>query len=162
MQKSNETLDEMKCVGISIRTSNALEMDAETAKIGQMVQTFFMNAYSQKIENRKFPGRTLSIYTNYESDEHGEYTYFLGEEVSDFTNIPEGFDTLVIPSQNYVKFTSNSGIMPKVVIDMWQSIWKLKESDLNGERSYIADFEVYDARSQDPQNTILDIYIGIK
>jgi predicted transcriptional regulator YdeE len=30
-----------------------------------------------------------------------------------------------------------------------------------GKRAYIADFEVYDERSRDPDNTIVDIYIGI-
>ena len=52
--------------------------------------------------------------------------------------------------------------MPKVCIDMWQNIWKMNEHDLGGERSYIADFEVYDERSHDHNNVILDIYIGIR
>lgn len=33
---------------------------------------------------------------------------------------------------------------------------------LGGERSYIADFEVYDERASDHLNVVLDIYIGIK
>ncbi len=35
-------------------------------------------------------------------------------------------------------------------------------ASLGGVRAYIADFEVYDHRSIDPQNTVLDIYIGVK
>ncbi len=34
--------------------------------------------------------------------------------------------------------------------------------ELGGERNYITDFEIYDERANDPQNTVLDIYIGIK
>ncbi|WP_232202676.1 hypothetical protein [Rickettsia montanensis] len=52
--------------------------------------------------------------------------------------------------------------MPKVVIDMWQKIWHMDAAMLGGERAYIADFEIYDARSSDPHNAIVDIYIDIK
>ena len=31
---------------------------------------------------------------------------------------------------------------------------------LSGKRKYIADFEVYDERASDPNNTVIDIYIG--
>ncbi len=52
--------------------------------------------------------------------------------------------------------------MPKVVIDMWQKIWNMNTAMLEGERAYIADFEIYDERSSDLNNAIVDIYIGIK
>jgi len=45
---------------------------------------------------------------------------------------------------------------------MWQKIWKMHHQELGGSRAYVADFEVYDDRSSDLQNTILDIYIGVK
>ena len=64
--------------------------------------------------------------------------------------------------QQYAKFTNLPGPMPSVCIDMWQNIWKMKASELGGERAYIADFEVYDERSVDHNNVVLDIYIGIK
>lgn len=44
----------------------------------------------------------------------------------------------------------------------WQQIWKMTSDEFEGERAYIADFEVYDERAIDPTNTSLDIYIGIK
>jgi len=34
--------------------------------------------------------------------------------------------------------------------------------DFGGKRAYQADFEVYDQRAQDPKNTSLDIFIGIR
>lgn len=61
-----------------------------------------------------------------------------------------------------MKFTSNPGKMPAVCIDMWQNIWKMNEAGLGGKRAYIADFEVYDQRSQNPKQTVLDIYIGVQ
>ena len=161
MNKNMQRLSEIKLVGITARTSNAQEMNPETAKIGNAMQKFFGSSMQEQILRRKNPGTVFAVYTDYESDEHGHYTYFLGEEVNDFENIQQGFETLTIPAQTYVKFTSDPGQMPAVCIDMWQKIWKMSLSDLGGKRAYIADFEVYDERSQDPQNAVLDIYIGI-
>lgn len=160
MNKTTKTLSEIKLVGITARTSNALEMNPDTAKIGTTMQKFFSGAQAQILQRKK-PGTVFAVYTNYETDEHGQYTYFLGEEVNDFENIPLGLETLTIPTQNYIKFTSNPGRMPHVCIDMWQNIWEMKEEDLGGKRAYVADFEIYDERCQDLNNAVLDIYIGI-
>ena len=162
MNKTITTLSEIKLVGITARTSNALEMNNNTAQIGNTMQKFFGSGMQAQILARKNPGRVFAAYTQYETDEHGEYTYFLGEEVSDFNNVPHGFQTLTIPAHTYTKFTSNSGKMPNVCIDMWQNIWNMNSADFGGQRAYIADFEIYDERSIDPQNAVLDIYIGIK
>lgn len=162
MNKMITELSEIKLVGITAVTSNAAEMNPETAKIEAMMQRFFAENLQEKITNKKTPGKIFAVYTNYESDASGEYTYFLGEEVTSFDKKSEEFETLIIPVQTYAKFTSNPGQMPKVVIDMWQNIWKMGVPDLGGNRAYIADFEVYDERSRDPSNAILDIYIGIK
>ena len=52
--------------------------------------------------------------------------------------------------------------MPGIVVEAWQKIWQMSDSELGGVRSYIADFEIYDERAFDPQNAVVDIYIGIK
>ena len=162
MNKIITQLPSIKLVGIQVRTSNAQEMSQEAAKIGATMQKFFGSGLQAQIMGRKNPGTVFAVYTNYESDEHGEYTYFLGEEVDDFENIQQEFAMLTIPGQRYARFTSNPGPMPAVCINMWQNIWKMKAADLGGQRAYIADFEVYDQRSQNPQQAVLDIYIGIK
>lgn len=162
MNKTITSLAEIKLIGITARTSNAQEMNPATAKIGATMQKFFGSGMQAQIPGRKNPGRVFAVYTNYESDEHGYYTYFLGEELNDFGNIPQGFETLTIPAQTYVKFTSNPGKMPTVCIDMWQNIWKMQAADLGGKRAYIADFEVYDERSHNPEHAVLDIYLGVQ
>jgi predicted transcriptional regulator YdeE len=162
MNKTMQQISEIKLVGITARTSNALEMNPETSKIGATMQKFFASNMQAHIMERKNPWTVFAVYTNYESDEHGQYTYFLGEEVNDFENIPQGFEKLTILPQTYVKFTSTPGKMPDVCINMWQNIWKMKAADLGGERAYIADFEFYDQRSRNPEQAVLDIYIGIR
>lgn len=167
MQKIITKLPEIKLVGITAQTNNAhiFESDSSTNKIAATVQKYFYNQLFEKIQHRKNPGTTFCAYTNYESDFNGDYTYFIGEEVTFFDKMDgkdTEFETLIIPSQNYTKFTNQPGPMPKVCIDMWKKIWAMQPADLGGKRAYIADFEVYDERSSDHQNVILDIYIGIQ
>ena len=162
MKKELLHRNEIKLVGLTTRTNNHNEMNPETGKIGGMVGEFFGNQWASKITNRKNPDVTLSVYTEYASDEHGDYTYFIGEEVSDFDHVPKDMKTLIIPASRYQKFTTPSGKMPDVVIQAWQKIWAMTSEDFGGKRAYQADFEVYDQRAQDPKNTVVDIYIGLK
>lgn len=163
MEKVTVQRPEIKLVGITTRTNNADEggSDPSKRKIGPILQRYFQQCLGDKIRSRKNPGTTFRLYTNYESDWRGDYTYFVGEEVIAFEEIEPGFQSLTIPSQDYVKLT-HSGSMPTVCIQMWQAIWAMGKEDFEGERTYLADFEVHDQRSLDPQNTTLDIYIGVK
>ncbi len=163
MQKTKTQLSEKKLVGITTRTNNKqlFEADPSTNKVAATVQKYFHSGLAEKIVARKNPGTTFCVYTNYESDFNGDYTYFIGEEVASFDEVGEGFETLIIPMQKYEKFTNKPGPMPAVCIDMWQNIWKMNASELGGERAYVADFEVYDERSADHANVTLDIYIGV-
>lgn len=162
MQKTIVELESMKLVGIKVRTNNRNEMDQSSAKIGPCVQKYFQQQLSKEIDNRKNPGKTFCAYTDYESDYTGNYTFFVGEEVVSLDSLSDGLTTLFIPPQNYAKFTTEAGSMPGVVINAWQKIWQMSVQDLGGARSYHTDFEIYDERAQDPQKTIVDIYIGIQ
>ncbi len=159
MKKEFTKKPEIKLIGLSTRTNNKNEIDPQKAKISELA-THFWSIVNQ-IPNRKNPGTILSVYTEYDSDEHGDYTFFIGEEVHSFENIPNTLQKLIIPAAEYQRFTTPSGKMPTVIIDAWQQIWKMTTADFGGKRAYRADFEVYDERASDPTNTSLDIYIGI-
>lgn len=161
MHKVETKLSEIKLVGITTRTNNAAEMNPQEAQIGSVMQRYFGERVHDNIQNRKNPGITFCVYTNYESDFTDDYTYFIGEEVTSFEDLSGDLEALTIPVQNYIKFTNTSGPMPSVCINMWKNIWQ-EESSFTNPRSYIADFEVYDERSHNPQNTVLDIYVGVK
>ena len=158
MQENKVTCAEIKLIGLKkIRTNTAAEFNPQTAKIGAAVGKYFQNGYPDQIENRVNPGKTFAVYFEYESDYKGEYSYFIGEEVSEFARIVEGLEAYVIPAQSYNKYTTDAGAMPNIVINAWQKIWQMDDKN----RNYQADFEVYDQRSQDPSNAIVDIYIGV-
>lgn len=161
MKKEKVTRNEMTLVGLSIRTNNKIEANLATAKIPILAGTYFTSQASQSFKERTTPGVTYAVYTDYESDEYGDYTYFIGEEVSTLNGQDlEKLNSLIIKESTYQKFTTNPGKFPMVVIDAWKSIWQMKPNDFETRRKYIADFEVYDARSYDLDNAIVDIYIG--
>lgn len=162
MQKFTIHLPEIKLLGITTRTSNAAEMNPATAKIGAIMQQYMQNDMAQTIPHRKKPGTTFCVYTDYESDFTGVYTYFIGEEVTTFDNLSEGLEMHTIAPQIYTKFTTEQGHIPGVVIEAWQKIWQMPTEQLGGKRSYRSDFEMYDERAVDYQKAIIDIYIGIE
>ncbi|PWU04131.1 MAG: AraC family transcriptional regulator [Verrucomicrobia bacterium] len=165
MQKTKTKLDAIKLVGIKVRTNNKTELasqDGTGGKIFPCVQKYFAEKLFEKIPNRKNPGRTLCVYTEYESDHTGDYTYYIGEEVNEFSKIPEDLNTVTLPPQTYIKFTTNPGPMPAVLRNAWEDIWNMSAQDFGSSRAYKADFEVYDERAHDHNNLILDIFIGIK
>lgn len=161
MEKHYIKHPEIKLVGISVRTNNKNEFDSTQAKIPNTIEKYFTQNISEKILSRRNPGIIYCCYTDYENDMNGDYTYFIGEEVVNFSDKLTELGELVIPEQDYVRFANGPGKMPDVCIEMWQQIWKMSNKELGGSRNYKTDFELYDERSKDKTNTILDIYIGI-
>jgi len=157
-------LPEIKLVGIKTRTNNASELNPTTAKIEKTALNYFHNKLWVKTMHRKNPGTTYCVYTDYASDFTGDYTYFIGEEVTAFApdDLPEELSQLTIPPQTYTKFTSDPGVIPEIVVNLWQKTWKMSPEELGGNRNYQTDFEVYDERARNQQNAVFDLYIGIK
>ncbi|MEM1243410.1 MAG: GyrI-like domain-containing protein [Pseudomonadota bacterium] len=163
MQKQKVELNEIMLVGLTVRTNNKNEMDPATSKIAALVGSYMESQSANEIKHRLNPGVTYSAYTDYESDEHGDYTYFIGEAVESFVDQDlTKFKTLTVPQGQFQKFTTDAGKMPDVVISAWQAIWKMDATELGGERNYQFDFEIYDVRASDQNNMVLDIYIGLK
>lgn len=163
MQQTLITKPEIRLVGISVRTSYQQELDKMQGLIFPCVRQYFHGALFQKISHRAKPGTTFCVYTDYEGDHKGAYTYFIGEEVTSYDNlIPEGFHRLTIPPQTYAKFTTKPAPMPDVIVNAWEEIWKMSPKELGGKRHYQTDFEIYDERASDHQKIILDVYVGIK
>lgn len=161
MKKEVVCLPELTLIGISARTNNKNETAPETAKILPIVQRYFHQTLADKILNRVKPATTYCVYTDYVSDEFGDYTYFIGEAVHECSDVPEGFSKIIIPAQTYTKFTNGPGTMPDVCMNAWKEIWNMSSETLGGQRAYRADFEIYDERAQDHHQVELDIYIGI-
>lgn len=149
------TINEFKIIGISVKTTNK---DGQSAQdIGKLWQQFYMENLFEKIPN-KLSNDIYSIYTDYKSDFTDEYTTIIGVQASSLENIPAGLIGRQFPSDNFVKYTAK-GLMPKAIVEVWSDIWK-KDKELG--RKYTYDFEVYGEKSQDGENSEVEIYIASK
>jgi len=138
--------------GISVRTTN---QNGQSAKdIGKLWGRFMDDNVLMQIEDR-ITDEIYCVYTDYEGDHTGFYTAVLGCKVSSLDNIPEGLISLIVPAADYVKYVAK-GRLPDCVAEAWQNVWG---SDLN--RKYIADFDVWGAKAQDPEDAEVDIYVGV-
>lgn len=147
-------------VGVSVRTTNAREKSGE-GRIQSTLTKFFNERLFEKIPKRVDPGLTYCVYTQYEFDENGEYTYFVGERAEPIASDDGSLETLIIPAQKYIKFDIGPGIMPNVCIQAWEKIWKMSPEELGGIRKYAADFEVY-GPDMNPLEATFPIYIGVE
>jgi predicted transcriptional regulator YdeE len=151
---------EFTVVGIAVRTNNAEQMTPERP-IGKQWERFFQEGVLAAIPN-KVDGNIVALYTEYASDKDGLYTYVLGARVTKVGGLPAGMVAKNVPAGRYAVFTSEKGPVQKVVVEMWQRVWATPKGALGGDRAYKADYEVYDQRAQNPADSVVDLYIGIR
>lgn len=162
MQSTVVTREAVTLIGLSIRTNNQNEMNPETSKIADLAGAYWGEQIANQFHHRSYPGVTYAVYTDYESDENGEYTYFIGEVVNSMEGQERSkFSSIVIPGGTYQKLTTEQGTMPGIIIQAWQEIWQMTPEQFAGQRTYMADFEIYDERARDPHNAEVDIYLGV-
>jgi len=161
VERSIVERDGFLVIGIEARTSNAKETTPE-AVIPRHWDRLFKEGVLGGIPD-KADSDIVAVYTDYASDKGGEYTYLLGAKVADASVVPKGMVVKKIPRSRYAVFTTDKGPVAKVVSAAWREIWELEDhAGLGGQRAYQADFEVYDQRSRDPQNSQADIYVGLR
>jgi predicted transcriptional regulator YdeE len=152
---------EFSVIGIQVRTSNAREMTGGGA-IPKQWDKFFKEGIADKIPN-KLDSTIYAVYTGYASDHNGEYDFIIGMKVSSVSAVPPGMVATKVPKGKYAVVASAKGPVAQVVPQAWQRVYGLDDNkQLGGARAYNADFEVYDQRSQNPQDSQVDLYIGLK
>jgi predicted transcriptional regulator YdeE len=153
MKSQKVNLENFKIIGISVRTTN---QNAKSAKdIMELWERFYAENISSAIPN-KIDNDIYSVYTDYKSDYTADYTTILGHRVNSLENIPASLDGREFVGGNYLEFKAK-GVRPLSVFNTWQEIW-VKDKELN--RKYTADFEIYGKKSQDAENSEVDIFIA--
>ena len=147
-------LEAFKVIGITVRTTN--ENGQAGTDIVALWNKFMSENIIEKIPN-KIDITVYSIYTEYESDYTKPYTTMLGCKVSTIETVPEGMVAMEFKGGNYTKFTAKGDLTQGAVFNEWTKIW---EMDI--ERAYTADFEVYGEKSQNPKEAEVDIFIALK
>jgi predicted transcriptional regulator YdeE len=77
-------------------------------------------------------------------------------------SVPAGMTVKKVPAGRYAVFTSERGPVEKVVVEMWRRVWETPKNALGGDRTYRADFEVYDQRAQNPADAVVDLYVAVR
>lgn len=144
---------EIKVVGISLRTK--YEDASASQEIGALWQKFYEEKVFEKIPHKAQPYRIISLYTDY--DKEGNCTLILGAMVThyDLETMPNGMVFKTIPAAHYALFSAR-GVAKKVVPDLWKTVW----SDKKLQRTYMYDFELYNA-PVDINDAVVSLYIGV-
>lgn len=157
-----EYRDPMMVAGITTRTNNEAEFKG-AAKIPDLHALFIADHLEEKLTKTVGNGTVRAVYTDYESDFHGDYTYLLGYEVEDMTALPEGIEIRQWPASKYAVFTSGRGPLRPTLVATWRQILAMEEAgQLGGKRTYIGDFEVHESSRPNPQEIQARIYVGIE
>lgn len=128
-------------LGINVRTTNANEMQSETAKIAGLWDTFWRIA-APKMSAQ---GAVYGVYTHYESDHTGAFDVIACADFLTPQDIPKEIPAVqtVLPAGKYLVFAA-TGEMPQTVINLWGEIWHyFSDNNCPHQRAYTTDFEHY-------------------
>lgn len=146
--------------GMTGRTNNAKEMTA-AGVISKLWGRLMQEDLLAKVPDRA-DDNIIAVYTDYASDHNGDYTYVLGAKVVGDSEVPAGMVATKVVTGKYARFTSERGPASKLVPELWQKINSLPRNAPGGDRTYQSDFEVYDQRARNPQDAIVDVFVGIR
>ena len=152
--------DPILVAGIQIRTNNARELSGEGG-IGLLWQRFFSKGVDGQIPNRSSSDLYV-VYSNYASDEYGDFDYLIGSPVSSIEHLPVGMTFAAIATGGYAVVTTEEGPVGEVVPGTWKEIWNMSPEELGGKRAFITDYEIYGPDAIDPTNAEVDIFLGLE
>jgi predicted transcriptional regulator YdeE len=102
-------IDQFTISGLTIRTNNSTETDPQKAKIGNLWQDF-----SQNLPAAEETAICYGVYSNFESDEGGEFDLTAGiKGIFPTTKSSE----ISIPAGTYLRF-EKKGAFPAAVIEL--------------------------------------------
>lgn len=147
-------IEPYKVIGISVRTTNEGEQAAKeiTELWGRFMNEKILEAIPNKIDNTVY-----SIYTDYESDHTKPYTTILGCRVENLNDIPNGMIGRSFDGGNYIKLSAKGDLMKGLIVNKWNEIW-----EMNLDRLFTTDFEVFGEKAQNPENAEIDFLIAVK
>jgi predicted transcriptional regulator YdeE len=144
-------IESIKIVGISVRTTNADEMNEGTAKIPDMWEEFYSQFLNQQVQGQIIYG----VYSEYEADVNGKYTVTAGVEQTGKHTGTGKLSEVKIEAGKYMVF-EGKGDISTIVVETWGKVWRFFSSKKAPYlRKYTTDFEKYISSNQ------VEIYIAV-
>jgi predicted transcriptional regulator YdeE len=151
---NSKHIDPFHIIGLAIRTTN------ENGQSAQDIPALW-GKFMGENTIAQIPGKAdeaiYSVYCEYEKDHTKPYTTVLGCRVNNLDEVPEGMKGITIEGGNYTEITAKGKLMDGIVLNEWVKIWN---SDIP--RVFTADFEVYGAKAQNPDNAEVEIWLAVK
>ncbi len=136
------TVEGFTVTGREARTSNAREMNGE-------------GVISELWNSEALPSSPLvAVYSEYESDKDGEYSYLLGRKLGDEETVSREMAHRRVPGGEYLHLRFAGSISPEAVVGLWRQVWEMEELG-KIERAYKTDFELYGEAG-------FDLYVGVR
>ena len=98
--------------GLQVRTLNAAEQQADSARIGPMWQRFYVEGLFDKISPRQADSFVYGVYSNYESDASGHFDVTAGVALE---GACADYPSVAVQGGDYLVFSAK-GAMPDCVI----------------------------------------------
>lgn len=148
------TKPEFTVIGASIRTNGKKGPGGE-------IPQFWCEVIRNKTLDR-IPDRLNEACYGmcFDCDETGEFTYMIAQEVKDGTVAPDGLQSRKVPESLYAVFTAK-GVVQKSIPETFQFIYGVWLPKSGYECTGTEDFEYYDDRFTDDENSEVDIYVPI-
>jgi predicted transcriptional regulator YdeE len=150
----------LRFIGVEVRTSNDIEASPVTAKIPGIWQQCVEEQLFEQIQHRINPDVWYGVYTKYESDYTGEYSFAVAAEVDRVLSVPEGFVNVTLPPATYLVFPC-SGALPYAVIEVWKQIWDYFTHLPKYRRTYTGDFERYEPHEVGEPARV-EVYVSVE
>ena len=148
-------MEQFAIIGLSIKTDNS-----DPIKLNNDLQSLWGKFISENTAEQipgKIDNKIYCVYTEYDGDYTKPYLALLGCKVNNLDIIPTGLVGKKFKSSLYNKYIAKGNILQGMIFEKWKQLWSLDIA-----RTYIADFEVYDEKSQNPQDAEVEIFIGVK
>ena len=147
-------IEPFKLIGISARTTN--ENEQGNKDIAELWQKFVSENIVAEIPAR-LDNTVYCLYTDYESDHTKPYTAIIGCKVGNLDIIPMGMVGRTFGCGNYIITTAKGNLTQGLIINHWTKIF-----DMGLDRTFVADFEIFGHKAQNPSDAEVDFYVGVK
>lgn len=148
------TIKPFKLIGIAVKTTN--EGGKASTDIAELWQQFLSEELVNHIPN-KVDNEILSLYTDYQGDHTQPYTAILGCKVTSLNSIPDTMIGKSFEGGIYVKTTAKGDLTQGLIVNHWSKIF-----EMGLDRSFVADFEVFDEKAQNPSDAEVAFFVGVK
>lgn len=143
-----------KLIGIEVRTTN--ENNQASVDIPKLWEKFLGENILNKISNKESDS-IYSLYTDYESDHTKPYTTIIGCKVNSLEEIPDNMIGKSFNGGNYIKTTAKGDLTKGLILNHWGKIF-----ELNLDRTFTADFEIFGEKAKNPLDCEVDFYVAVK